>query len=351
MSLSLISKYRTELMGVAMLLVFFSHIPTPISNPVWNYCQWNGHFGVDMFVLLSGMGLYYSFQKDNNIKHFYTKRLIRILPFYCFINVLYLLTPSYAGNNNIWEILATITTVGYWFDYGYCDWFIPHLLLMYFSFPLFNYLISKFDNKINIVLVLLAWLVIWGIPISNDLFFRAAFRWIEFPLGIILGKSLYSKRDLLDIKSYMMVFVAVIGFLLSIFFYVKFSDSNLRVFDQPLYLKGYIYMPYFLIVIGFCYVLSVFFEYCSYCIKAKKLLLWGGQIVGRMSLELYLVHIWFVSYACVIYQQTRLTSMSLILLGIFILFSFPVAYVLHLLNKVVTNKLTYIFVEKTAWVK
>lgn len=345
MSLDLISKYRTELMGVAMLMVFFSHLPIPIHNPIWHFFQWNGHFGVDVFVLLSGMGLFFSFHKDNCLKNFYTKRLIRILPFYFFINILFLLTPEYVGDNNIWEVLATITTIGYWFDYGYCDWFIPHLLLMYLLFPLFYRFVKKIDTKLAFALFFSIWLVIWLLPVTDDLFYRAAYRWNIFGLGILLGKVLCDKKSIDKELTYKpFVIVALVGLLLSVYFFIKYSDFTLIVFDQPLYLKGYIYMPYFLIVIGFCYLCGVFFEYCTDIKLLRKLILGGGRIVGQMSLELYLVHIWFVSYSVIIYQQHQTTIMSLILLGALIMLSFPVAYVLHLLNAIVTKKLANMFV-------
>jgi len=57
-----ISKYRTELMGVAMLLVIAFHIHTPRTS-IWHGVAEQGNIGVDIFFFLSGVGMWYSLTK------------------------------------------------------------------------------------------------------------------------------------------------------------------------------------------------------------------------------------------------------------------------------------------------
>lgn len=60
-----ISRYRTQLMGMASLMIIACHAPAsgvlmpPVLANVLSY----GNFGVDIFLLLSGLGLYYSLSK------------------------------------------------------------------------------------------------------------------------------------------------------------------------------------------------------------------------------------------------------------------------------------------------
>ena len=57
-----ISQYRTELMGVATLLVMFGHsAANGVVMPGWmeSLCGL-ASVGVDIFLLVSGLGLYYS---------------------------------------------------------------------------------------------------------------------------------------------------------------------------------------------------------------------------------------------------------------------------------------------------
>lgn len=61
-----ISQYRTELMGVATLLVIFGHAAgNGVVMPGWmeSLCGL-ASVGVDIFLLVSGLGLWYSLQKS-----------------------------------------------------------------------------------------------------------------------------------------------------------------------------------------------------------------------------------------------------------------------------------------------
>ena len=66
---SSISQYRTELMGVATLLVVFGHSAgNGVVMPGWmeSLCGL-ASVGVDIFLLVSGLGLWYSLRKSDLI--------------------------------------------------------------------------------------------------------------------------------------------------------------------------------------------------------------------------------------------------------------------------------------------
>src|ERR1035437_10841661 len=75
-SLSILSEFRSELMGFAMLMVVFYHIAIDINSSLFAFLHYHGGFGVDVFLLLSGLGLYFSTKKGLNLKEFYLKRII-----------------------------------------------------------------------------------------------------------------------------------------------------------------------------------------------------------------------------------------------------------------------------------
>ena len=61
---SLLSRYRSELMGIAMLWVMLFHAyQLNLGNPVWNAAKAAGFGGVDIFLMLSGLGLHHSLAK------------------------------------------------------------------------------------------------------------------------------------------------------------------------------------------------------------------------------------------------------------------------------------------------
>ena len=58
-----LSKYRGELMGLAILFVILFHIGMPQSNFFYPLRRL-GNIGVDMFLFVSGMGLWFSWTRS-----------------------------------------------------------------------------------------------------------------------------------------------------------------------------------------------------------------------------------------------------------------------------------------------
>jgi len=76
--LSIFSKHRVELLGVAAVWVIVCHlyIEHYVANSVVSFFCGIGNSGVDIFLFLSGFGLYYSSQKKKQTKiEFYKRRL------------------------------------------------------------------------------------------------------------------------------------------------------------------------------------------------------------------------------------------------------------------------------------
>ena len=86
--LSGISHYRGELMGLAMLFVMFFHVWMPKSNALYGLVRC-GNVGVDMFLFLSGIGLWYSWTKDPSPVRFFKKRYLRVYPAWLVIACLF----------------------------------------------------------------------------------------------------------------------------------------------------------------------------------------------------------------------------------------------------------------------
>ena len=62
--LSKISEYRTELMGMSAMLILICHSVAYIEMPrILHYVLSLGNIGVDLFLFLSGMGMWFSLTK------------------------------------------------------------------------------------------------------------------------------------------------------------------------------------------------------------------------------------------------------------------------------------------------
>ena len=83
-----ISRYRGELMGAAMLFIILFHVALPRENAFFGLRRM-GNVGVDMFLFLSGIGLWFSWMKNPSAKHFFIRRYLRIYPAWLIIACLY----------------------------------------------------------------------------------------------------------------------------------------------------------------------------------------------------------------------------------------------------------------------
>jgi exopolysaccharide production protein ExoZ len=105
------------LRAVAAWLVVFSHymqfFPTHhLVNNGWENYGWLGHFGVDIFFVISGFIMFYSLSNRMcSAKEFFIRRLIRIVPAYWFYTFLMVL-------------LASIYTK----EFSYTDWNLNTLI-------------------------------------------------------------------------------------------------------------------------------------------------------------------------------------------------------------------------------
>ena len=90
-----------------------------------------GNIGVDMFLFLSGIGLWYSWTKQPSLKHFFKRRYLRIYPAWLIMALLFYI-PNYlnvAGGGyspNIGHLVANILfNWSFWRIDDLTFWFIP----------------------------------------------------------------------------------------------------------------------------------------------------------------------------------------------------------------------------------
>ncbi|MBD5391377.1 acyltransferase [bacterium] len=161
MELSLISKHRTALMGIAALMILICHSAGKVIMPSHlGYAISYLNIGVDIFLFLSGMGIYYSLNKFKELGQnfskqalsWYLKRYLRILVPYMLI-VIPLCTVSMSVEGENWkEILLYISTISFWTEHtGF--WFIALILPLYFISPLLFFLLTKNGRLKGVVII------------------------------------------------------------------------------------------------------------------------------------------------------------------------------------------------------
>jgi len=237
MDLSLISKYRTQLMGIAIIWVMLFHSGIFFSSPVLMFIKKIGFGGVDIFIFLSGLGIFFSLDKNDDIKNFYKKRAFRILPYYIPIVVI---VSLYYYFNDKWDFIGVVSNIfmlSYWLDLKErFDWYIPALFVLYLCSPF----IFKFLKK-NIVLtssIIIAFcIIIWYFIYGTRFSYLTAF-FARIPLFIMgmcyanyyknnLDKKFNGKQIIL-LLSY---FVCCVGILIFLTRFRTHSDNYLIFFN------------------------------------------------------------------------------------------------------------------------
>jgi peptidoglycan/LPS O-acetylase OafA/YrhL len=282
-----ISKYRKPLMGIAMLFIMLLHVPldrTYLLQPIKDM----GNIGVDIFLFLSGIGLWFSWSKNPSLKQFYHRRFWRIYPEYfimaCLLYIPDMLRPTSRYCDNLFEMTNNILfQYGFWTEGQRAFWFIAGLMVLYLVAPFYMKLIKNHPpyRWIPVILIMVS------MYLTYNLTYRLDFDRIEmfvnripiFLIGINCG-SFVKEEKKLDSQTLWLI--------LSIFltcFSICLSFNCSKHLFAPIYTQRFVYIPF---AITFTILLCLLIK----SMPAK--LLQPFSFIGGISLECYLIHSHFV---------------------------------------------------------
>jgi len=274
-----ISESRGILMGFATLIVAFFHcysfhftkiFKSQVVGQLFDFIRKTGNVGVDIFLFLSAIGLYFSFSKNSNIKSFYKKRLLRILPAVIIVAIIYY---SYL-KVKIGVFIQNILLISL-FTRGNRDlWYFSLIIILYFLYPFIHKIIDKKDIKGLLGMLL----TIFGLTILLYNIDYSFYQKIEialtripvFLIGVYVGKNVYNKKE---IPSYLMIinFIVLITSLLLIY------KGGYKYYIVVRYL-------YCLLGISIVFMISFIHTYLKNKIVDKFL-----TFIGKYSMEVYLI--------------------------------------------------------------
>lgn len=202
MGYRLLSKYRSELMGVAILWVMFFHaFDLDLGLEALNFVRSAGFGGVDIFILLSSMGLVLSLSsRTQDYSAFMVRRARRILPAYFVVMVPYTLFLILAQGKPWSALIWNSTLLYYWVQAsGGFNWYIAGAMTFYAITPAcFRRLRdASHRERTTALCVLLSFLacrvlVREGYWHAMDFFYRVP----VFFLGLLLGFYVLEDRKL-----------------------------------------------------------------------------------------------------------------------------------------------------------
>lgn len=286
-----ISRYRGELMGAAMLFVILFHVSLPREDAFFGLRRM-GNIGVDIFLFLSGMGLWFSWTKNPSLRHFYLRRFLRIYPAWLIVASLYYIpdflrldfTGHQGHSTNIIDLIGDITVNwDFWLHDELTFWYIPAIMFLYVVSPFYMRLIIKHPIYRWLPVMMIMWciLVQYVTPIHEAVGHLEIF-WSRVPIffiGINIAAAV-KRKETMDGTSIWMIGLIFIMALASSIFLEQEKHGQF-----PLFLERMLYIP---LTVTTILLLNRVFR------RTPGIINKTFRLVGAMSLEAYLIHDHFV---------------------------------------------------------
>ena len=261
-----LSLYRSELMGWSIVWIMMLHFTFTQISPLGFIAQY-GFACVEIFMFVSGLGLWFSLDKDSRLLPFYRKRLFRIFPTYFAIGIF---TSLFVFHDGLFTCLLRYTTLGFWTNGPYFEWYIPSIIFLYLLAPLFKqFVTARLLPAVLLfsiaVLVISYCLVEKGHLIDNDHYFLL-YRIPAFLFGMVCA---YWLKHGISPATFLVIA------LLAVPFFIWLYPQHHAVYRYK-YLSVFFLMPAF--ILCFCTI--------------SKLAPFTRPLIGRMgaaSLEIYLI--------------------------------------------------------------
>lgn len=282
---SLLSKYRNELYGFSILWIILFHglltKPSALSKEfsVLTGLIKHGNCGVEIFLFLSGICLYYSMKNEFNIKTFYVKRIKRIVIPFLLIDGIYWFYNCIILKNDFLVFIKNITFYSFWFEGYRLVWFIALILPLYIFYPLlFKYVLN--NDKINrFFYIIFMCVAVYFSCVILKYFEPKYFKMIEialtripvFLLGAYCGILVYENRIMTSNIKLISFIIVIIG----IGYFYVYPIGVTKVFR----------ITYLLLGPSIAIWLAISLEVISN-VKLNGLL----SNLGGLSLQLYLSH-------------------------------------------------------------
>ncbi len=296
---SLLSRYRTEMYGISAIMIVIFHmkniVPYPYTIPhiPFNFSVITEYFnfGVDVFLLLSGMSLYFSLVKKPKYTLYLKKRAERVFLPYLIISLPFSVF-YFTSHKSVIRLILDLTGISLYVSYTDGSWsfivrkmwYVAFALVAYALYPVVHKFIFRSDKKLSqtvktllMIFVLVSVTVFMKVNIPAEYYDTLEIYFTKVPvflLGCLLGKRVYDKSDFtkFDIIS---VFLSL---LVTVPYQIIFNKTH-----------DYIFVRYWelFIAYAFCILVPVCLEFINLKIINKIFAFFGG-----ISLELYLIHIY-----------------------------------------------------------
>ena len=232
---------------------------------------------MEVFIFLSGLGLFYSMSNNSNLVKFYENRVKRLIIPYAIVGIIFWdILDLIINKGSIVDVIKDFTFITLVTKGERTIWFTGVIFIFYLIFPLIYKLINSKRGLIKtVILMLVVYAVnyaIWQLwPNIYDNIEIGAMRLPCFILGALCA---YLIKNNIENKRIIPILI-IMGLILKIV-----ADILLNV---PLYYSR---------IVAVCYAVSLILIVCFLleklqCAKFNNAMTW----IGKYSLELYMIHV------------------------------------------------------------
>lgn len=312
-----ISEARNVIFGIATLWIGLFHsdnltmaqyTDNQFLIDAFRFFKGTGNVGVDMFLFLSGIGLFFSFSKDSRVLTFWKKRLMRVLPTAFVIATFYFSFRYVNGRftSGLTFYLSRMTFTYFFWKGERVFWFISLILLLYLVFPIFYKIIEKW--RVWGMLALVALCLVFNFTlraVKPGIYSNVEIAFCRVPvfiIGIWAGKFVMEKKEIS--RKWLWAFLAVaVGMLTFMYFYTDFvklfvPDYSKAVETMYIWMYRYAACP-----LGISLVVLDSFVCTSLRKRGRCNLLRNFfEFVGMYSMEYYMIYLNINHYLGRIYE-------------------------------------------------
>lgn len=277
-----IIRHRAVWMGAAMIWIVVYHLPLWGAGAVVEFFRKLGYGGVDICLFASGVGCYYSLNKDPDPGRFMSRRLWRLGPVYLIFLLFWLPWQYTKGLTTVPNVIGNLFGIQYLTDLGNgFNWYISAVLGFYLLAPFFKSAIDASAFRGRAVLLML--LLVMTIPFwMSGTYIIIVTRIPVFYLGMLFGAASCEERRISPLELIFGLVLLVLGLIVLQLGYLHIPDK--------MWAYGVYWYPFVWIAPMVCVLLSLFMD------KLERLP--GGKMVvrflswvGELSFEIYLIHI------------------------------------------------------------
>ena len=269
-----------------MLFVILFHVALDRGDPFYGLRRC-GNVGVDIFLFLSGVGLWFSWVKTPDVRRFYRRRLLRIVPTWLVVATAFYLPDNLGArrfSRSIVDLIGDITiNWDFWLHDELTFWYVPAIMALYRVAPWYMRLVQNRPIYRWLPLLMVVWCVMvqWVLPIHHAVGHLEIF-WSRVPIffiGINFGELVRTRRQLPGESVWLLLLTFLMTFGTCLYL------EQVRHGHFPLFVERMLYIPFTVCTV---LVMNRIFRRTPQWVNS------AFRFVGAMSLEAYLIHIHFV---------------------------------------------------------